>query len=334
MDEPSPPNLPAAPRTRTAARTALRMTSREYLPMAATIAFWAVVALALGHADAARLLAATVFLRAVQMLVQLATIGPLKRRAGAPLEVHRQARTLAIWLQLGSLGGAIIAIAALAALLGVIGQAQIAGLLPLVALGLPARAYRAVDTRATTALFRLVVTGSALAGALIAWAAGMGPAGMALAYASREWVGTALMRLWPSDAPAADNPVEAPLTLREAARETVVTSRRLLTYRLTKNLLTVFGPFGNFAARTGRGLGWHSRLEPYMPHRFSGFVLFALGTGGIAIFLAARSGEPAAMIAAAGLAQLSAIAINVLALWRFLPDRNDPDLIVAEDDDD
>jgi hypothetical protein len=309
------------------------MTGREYLPMAATVAFWAVVALAVGHADAARLLAATVLLRAVQMLVQMATIGPLKRRAGAPREVRRQARAMAIWLQLGSLASAIIVIAALAALLAAIGQERIAGLLPLVALGLPARAYRAVEVRASTGLFRLVVSASALGCALVAWAAGMGPAGMALAFASREWVGTALMRLWPSPERLAERPVTEPLTLWEAARETVVTSRRLLTYRLTKNLLTVFGPFGNLAARTGRGLGWHARLEPYMPHRFAGFVLFALVTGGIAVFLAARSGEPAAMIAAAGLGQLCAIALNVLVLWRFLPDRNDPDLVVEDDDD-
>jgi len=35
-------------------RRIAELTSREYLPMAATIALWAVVVAAIGHADAAR----------------------------------------------------------------------------------------------------------------------------------------------------------------------------------------------------------------------------------------------------------------------------------------
>ena len=71
-----------------------------------------------------------------------------------------------------------------------------------------------------------------------------------------------------------------------------------------KSLLTVFGPIGNVAARTGRGLNLTSRLEPYVPHHLGGFILFSLAAFAGAVFLAVRSGEPAAMIGAAGLLQI------------------------------
>ena len=128
-------------------------------------------------------------------------------------------------------------------------------------------------------------------------------------------------------------PIVEPLSFAEVARNTAVSGRRLLTYRMTKIALTVFGPVGNFAARTGRGLNWHSKIEPYLPHRLSGFILFAVATAGGAVFLALRSGEPAAMIGAAGLMQIAGASANIALLWRYLPDRHDPDLVVDEDDD-
>ena len=109
--------------------------------------------------------------------------------------------------------------------------------------------------------------------------------------------------------------------------------RRLLTYRLTKSLLAPFGPIGNVAARTGRGFKLHQKLEPYIPHHLGGFILFSLATFGGAIFLALRSGEPAAMVGAAGLAQIGAATANVVLLWRYLPTR-DVDMVVEDDDDD
>ena len=330
----TPPPPDQAPTRRGFAAKAVRLTGREYLPMGATIAFWAVAALAVGHADAARLLSATVLLRAAVMLVQLATIGPLKRRIGAEQPVWRQSFRVALFAQLGSLGAAVMIIALLAWLLSSIGQEQIAAVLPVVALGLPARVWRAIDPKATNAFFRLFTSISGLIGAALAWGLGLGPAGFALAYAARDWIATLMMRILPSADPIAEGSDSVPLGLAEIARQTVITSRRLLTYRLTKNILTIFGPFGNFAARTGRGMGWHSRIEPYMPHRLSGFILFALSTFSGAIFLAMRSGEPAAMIVAAGVFQLSAVALNVILLWSFLPRRDDPNLIVEEDEDD
>ena len=124
-----------------------------------------------------------------------------------------------------------------------------------------------------------------------------------------------------------------PLQFKEVAQYSVIFGRRLLTYRLSKTLLTVFGPFGNAAARTGRGLNWHSKLEPYIPHHLGGFIAFALGTLGAAAAFAIRSGEPAAMIAAAGLYQVSGAALNIVFLWKWLPNRGVDVSLIYDDDD-
>ena len=62
---------------------------REYLPMGATIAMWAVIVAAIGHADTARLIAAFAMVRSTQMLTRLATPIALKRRLRAPKPIRR-----------------------------------------------------------------------------------------------------------------------------------------------------------------------------------------------------------------------------------------------------
>lgn len=69
-----------------------------------------------------------------------------------------------------------------------------------------------------------------------------------------------------------------------------------------------------------------------MPHHRGGFIGFTLVALGAAAFLAVRSGEPAAMIVAAGLFQVSGAAMNVVLMWRWLPDR-DVDIPLSYDDD-
>ena len=94
------------------------------------------------------------------------------------------------------------------------------------------------------------------------------------------------------------------------------------------------GPLGSAAARTGRGLNWHKRVEPYVPHHFGGFVFFSLATIGAGVFLALRSGGPAAMVGAGGLFQIGAAAANVVLLWNYLPSRDAEPLPEDDDDDD
>ena len=317
------------PRTRIA-----RLGLREYLPLALTVALWAVIVAAIGHADAVRLLAATVAARGIQMLTRMNTAPSLKSRVGLAKPVRLQARRFAYVVQGGVLAISLALILLLAAGLDAIGQHQIALFLPLIAVGLPARVPRFADVRTDSPHFRLALAGGGLVAALAAWAAGWGVIGMALAFGAREWIALAAVRWWPKAAHVPANPVDQPLGFAEVARNTAISGRRLLTYRLTKVALTMFGPAGNIAARTGRGLGWHGKLEPYLPHSLAGFVLFAAGAAGGAVFLALRSGEPLAMVGAAGLLQLAGASANIALMWHWLPDRHDPDLVVDEDEED
>ena len=73
-----------------------RLAWREYLPQALTIALWATIFAAIGSADTARLFAATVMIRAIQMLTRVSTATPLKLRVGADRQVRIAARRLAL----------------------------------------------------------------------------------------------------------------------------------------------------------------------------------------------------------------------------------------------
>ncbi len=306
---------------------------REYLPLAATAAMWGVIVLAIGHADAARLLAAVTFVRGTQLMMRLATPTALKLRVKAPRLVRRQAKRLSFLLQASALIAGLVVIALLAEGMKAIGQDQIAAYLPFLALGMPARHLRLADVKTASPYFRLALTSSGLATASVAWAFGWPATLFALAFGAREWIAYAVLRWWPREPRIPKQTVEVPLKFEEVAQYSVILGRRLLTYRLTKTVLTVFGPLGNAAARTGRGLNWHSKLEPYIPHHFGGFLAFTFGTLGAAVFLAVRSGEPAAMIVAAGLYQVCGAAMNVVLLWRWLPDR-DVEIPLFYDDDD
>ena len=306
---------------------------REYLPLAGTVATWAVIVAAIGHADAARLLAAVAAIRAVQMLTKLATALTLKRRLDAPRQVRRQARRLAVNLQAGALVVALVLVALLAEAMKAIGQPQIAAFVPFIALGMPVRYLRFADVRVASPYYRLALSVGGLAMVAIGWAAGWDAAALGLAFGAREWVAYAALRLWPRAPRPSRAPTSERLRFAEVARVTAVAGRRLLTYRLTKSVLTVFGPVGNIAARTGRGLNLHQKLEPYVPHHLGGFILFSVAAFAGAAFLALRSGEPAAMIGAAGLCQIGAATANVILLWRYLPPR-DAEAVEDDDDDD
>lgn len=312
----------------------MQLSLREYLPLLATIGLWAVVLATIGHADTARLFAATVGFRAVWMLTRLNTGQAVKARWAGPAPVRRHARRFARLVQLAVLAANVLVLFTLMRALDAIGQDEVAMFLPLVAIGLPSRVLRYSDARTDSPYYRLALSGSGLAMVAAAWAAGLGAVGVGLAFGLREWVAYAVIRYWPREPRLPERPTEEKLGFAEIARNTAISGRRQLTYRIGKIALTVFGPIGNVAARTGRGLNWHNRIEPFLPHRLSGFILFSAVTSAAAVFLALRVGEPAAMVGAAGLMQLAAASANIAAMWHFLPDRHDPDLVVEDDDDD
>ena len=309
-----------------------QLAGREYLPMAATIATWAVIVAAIGHADTARLLAAVTLIRSVQLLTKLATPIALKRRIGAPRGIRRQARRYAFNLQAAALVVALVLVALLAEGLKAINQQQVAAFIPFVALGMPARYLRFVDLRAASPYSRLALAAGGLAMVLIGWGMGWHAAALGLAFGAREWIGYAVLRWWPRVPRPPKTISKEPLHFREVARYSAIFGRQLVAYRLTKSLLTVFGPLGNAAARTGRGLNWHRKVEPYVPHHLGGFILFSLGSVVGSLVLALRSGEPAAMVGAAGLLQIGCTTANVVLLWRYLPAKDGP-LLDYDDDD-
>lgn len=329
------PELPDSrkQRRKTYAKRAVHLTGQEYLPMLATIAFWALSAFTIGHADTARLIAVTVILRAVIMLASLSSSGPLRRRLNASHEVLGKSRRNVLLMELGSLGMAAALVAAITMGFETANRSMLALMLPLCALSLPVRSYRGIDPRANPIGLRLAIAlGTVIAGGA-AWALFPAPAGMALAYGAREWLALILTFLFFTNRLATATPTDEVLKFPEVARNTVVGSRRRLAFRLTKNILAVFGPFGNVAARTGRGLQLDKKLEPYMPHNRTGFTLFALVTGGAATALLMLSSKPVAALVAAAMFQLCAIAMNILILWRYLPKRDDPNLVIVDDDD-
>ena len=305
---------------------------REYLPLAATASMWGIILLALGHADLARLLAAVVMIRAAQYITRMATPTALKLRIRASKPVRRQAKALAFNIQTGALVVALVLVALLTEGMKAIGQDKIAAFLPFVALGMPARYLRLSDVKTASPYFRLALAGSGLVTVALAWALGWPATLIALAFGAREWIAYCALRWWPREPRIPKVTIDEPLTFGEVARFTVILGRRLITYRLTKALLGVFGPIGNAAARTSRGLNWHAKMEPYVPHHLGGFIGFSLLTLGAAAYLALSSGEPAAMILVAGLLQVGGAATNVVFFWRWLPDR-DVDIPLSYDDD-
>lgn len=305
---------------------------REYLPLAASAAMWAVIVLAIGHADAARLLAAVIFTRSTQLLTKCATPTALKRRAEAPAEIRRHARRFAFTVQGSAMVIALLLIALMTEAFKAAGQHQVAAFLPFIALGMPARYLRLADVRTSSPYFRLALASGGLVVAAIGWAAGFSVTAMALIFGLREWIAYAVLRWWPRTPPPARVKKDEPLRFAEVASNSAIYGRRMLTYRMTKAALTILGPFGNAAARTGRGLNWHKKIEPYIPHHLGGFIMFTVGTIGGSALLVIHSGEPAAMVLAAGLAQIGGAAANVLLFWRWLPPPGTS--ATLEDDDD
>lgn len=311
-----------------------RLAWREYLPLAAAAAMWAMVVIAIGAADAARLLAAVTFVRGIQLLTKCATPLSVKRRFEAAPEVRRSARRLAFNVQAFALIVGLLLVTLLVEVMKIAQQVEIAAYLPLIALGMPARYLRLSDVRAASPFYRLALAGGGAFMAALAWAGGWAVPLVALIFGTREWIAYAALRFWPRTAVSPRILRDDPLRFPEIAANSAIYGRRMLTYRLSKVLLAILGPLGNAAARTGRGLKWHRKIEPYVPHNLAGFILFTAGAWAGAIFTAFRSGEPAAMVLAAGLFQVGTAAANVLLFWYWLPSREYSAELEDDDDDD
>lgn len=312
-----------------------RLASREYLPLVGWLLCWVIIAAGIGHADAARLLAATMLVRAARSLTVMETAAAMRRRHGAEPRIYRKSLIRALRIEAVALLAGAAVLALLIAGLFAIGQDKAALMTMLVGIGLPARHLApAGGGRRRPGLFHLTLAWSGLLLALGAILADLGPAAVAVAMGLREWVAVLAMLL-PGIRPPPHpepKPVTEPLTLREVASITSARARERLTYRIGKSLLvSVLGPFGAIIARTGRGVGMHRRFERLTPKKVLPILILALASGATAILIQVLLAKPATLILSASLIRICAGAGSVLLWWRFAGPRVDE---ADEDDDD
>jgi hypothetical protein len=300
---------------------AKRLALREYLPLGSWILSWFMIGIAVGHADAVRLLAANAFVQAIRHVCTVEAMQVFGLRSHTDKASFRQARRAALRFELGGLAACAITTAIVVALLGYRGLYEAAGMVAIVAAAIPARTPGALLVAHRRRLPRWRI-GSALTfviGSAVVLLFGLHWVAAALVLALREWGGLVGTLLFAPERSLKDSTVNEPLTFAEAARRTEAAARQKLSYRLISSVASlVLGPFGNLAARTGREVGkLDSRLAKIVPRSKSGFILFTLGTAAAAAFFLMVSREPSTLLAAAAFARLAASGASVLLWWRY-----------------
>jgi hypothetical protein len=305
----------------TAQALATRLLVREYLPLAGWLLGWFMLGLAIGHADAVRLLAATFLVQAVRIVATLDTYPALARRARTDGALFKASRRTALRLDLGGLTAALALSAVMALLLSWRGMGEGAAMVAIAAAGLPARNPCAllVAHRDRVGPWRIGGAFVILAGSAAVLLLDLGWIGAAIVLALRDWGGLLTTALLGRVRPAPDVGPTTVLSFAEAAGQTEAGARRKLSYRLLKTVSTMLlGPFGNLAARTGRSAGkLDSRLARIVPRHKGGYVVFTATTASACAFLLSISTEPALFLAAAGLARLAASGAVALLWWRY-----------------
>lgn len=309
-----------------------RLALQEYGPWAGSALSWVLVLVAVGTADAARLLAAGVLIRSLRYLTAPSTQVALTRRIGASAAVRHQAMLGALRLEGTMLALTALLFAALILTLQALAPPKTVQLCLLVALGLPARfLYPLAGGRRYAPIARLALTWGGASLALIAWFAGAGLTGFALALAAREWIALGAALLLARTEPPRTAKTSVPSWRRMAARSYRM-ARRRFGYRIGKGILTAFlGPIGNLLARTGRGVGVTRSLEPHVPTSPPLLGTLAVGGTAAALGLIAWWPEPSIHVVAASLFRIAAASGSIL-LWR--PFRDDRDALEDEDEDD
>jgi hypothetical protein len=314
--------------------TILRVASNAYLPMAGSVATWLIVAAAIGHADAVRILTAMVFTRAARMFLQTDAHFLLRQWTGADRRTYRKSLRRVVRIDAVALLGTWAIVGLIMLFMHALGQDKAITLTAILALALPARTVATLFGQRAMAGFRF---GIAACGPLLVgiaffvhptiWA-------FAAAVAGREWLALLLALLIqvrrPAEAePSATAERQDPLTLLEVAAVSATRSRHRIAYRVGRTLLG-FVPFGGIIARTARTLGAHRRLSPWAGRSVYPIIAIAAGTFAGAIIVPLALAKPATLLGSASLLRMSATAGNVLLWWRFY-DGSGAD---EEDDDD
>ena len=301
--------------------TAKRLALREYLPLGSWILAWFMIGRAVGHADAVRLLAANAFVQAIRHVCTVEAMQVFGLRSRTDRMNYKQARRAALRFELGGLAACAIATVIVVALLGYRGLHEAAVMVAIIAAAIPARTPCAllVAHRKRLPRWRIGSAVTFVIGSAVVLLVGLHWMAAAVVLALREWGGLVGTLLFAPERSLKDRTVSEPLTFAEAARRTEAAARQKLSYRLISSVGSLLlGPFGNFAARTGREVGkLDSRLAKLVPRSKSGFVLFTLGTATAAAFFLIVSGEPAALLAAAAFTRLAASGASVLLWWGY-----------------
>jgi hypothetical protein len=312
-------------------QTIRRLAFREYLPMIGWVVTWLLIGLAIGHADAVRLLAATAMVRSTRYLTGPESGTSLRIRVSADGRIAAGARGTAIGVELAAVLVSLLALAAIVGLLLAAGEKETAIFCLVLSALLPARLLHPLFAGKRTGEFYqplLAWTGVALAG--LVWLVSRDALWFAAAIAAREWVAILIAGLIGRPREPSSEPMDR-LHWREIADHSHATARRRFTYRVSKSLLKfVFGPFGSIAARTGRGFRMDRKLERFVPRTSAslGGLFLLLTTAAVALILIIP--EPAVQLLAASLLRVGASAGNIL-IWSKL---GRGDTLLREDEED
>ena len=308
-----------------------RLAVREYGPLIAVVLTWLVVTAVVGPADAVRVLAAVTLARAARALTAPAPLVPLRMRLGSS-RYGRSLRT-ALAIEAIALAGALLLITAIVLLFTATGQDKMAWLCAIAGLAIPGRSLTPLAAgRALGKVYRLTLTTVALALVAAGWLAGAGLLTIAALLSARDWLALPIAAaIAPPVAPAIQP--AAKLRWREIANYSHALARRRAVYRFSKSFLQAFlGPFGGFAARTGRGMRVDRKLARFVPKHPAALGGLAAVAAAIAVAIIVGLPEPLLLVVAASLLRSSAAAANVL-LWGQLADGSAADTEIDDDDD-
>lgn len=299
--------------------------------MAGTAGGWALFGLALGHADAVRLFAAYAFVQAIRSFSTLEVTQSLAGYVASDRGLYRRSRRLALRIEVVGMLVSLAVIAALAFFLEARGMSVASAMAGIIALSVPARHPGGIFVihRKRDFSWRLGQTFVVFFGALAVFVLGLDWTAAAVVLALREWGGLAATALFAPPRPAPEILPGDAMRFRDAAARTEATARKKLGYRMMKSVFgLLLGPFGTFAARTGRGtVRMDIKIANLLPRSRVGMALLAGGAVATAVVLLLGSSEPAALLGAGMATRIGASAASALLWWRFGVDQ------IAEDED-
>lgn len=308
-----------------------RLALREYLPMIGWVIAWLIIGLAIGHADAVRMLAASAMVRAARYLTTPESGASLRMRVTADGRITAGARGAAAGIEAVTLVGSLISVAAIAALLFSLGERETATFCLILSAMLPVRLLHPLFAgKRIGGIYQPLLAWTGVVLVALVWLVSRDALWFAAALAAREWVAIMLAGMIAGPREPATEPAPT-LNWREIADHSHATARRRFTYRVSKSLLKfVFGPFGSIAARTGRGFELDRKLERFVPRTSASLAALFLLLTAAAVALIVIVPEPAVQLVAASLLRVGASAGNIL-IWSKL---GGGETLIREDDED